>query len=126
MKLQKQLHRDDCLMACICSLLDWDLAAAPRFEIIMEAILWNQSIQNWLNENGWFLIGVEPKSLPADFFPEDMIIIASGISGINKDWNHAVLWQNGKLFFDPSPQDCGIVGEPNLFEILVKIIKESE
>jgi len=120
MKLVKQNTSDNCFVACICSLLEIDIKTAPKIlPDTSDNELWNL-IFNWLIPIGWSLCWY--KNIPS-YLPEQSIIIVAGKSPYRKNEFHAVLWKNGKLFFDPAGNK-GIIGEPEDYYFLIKLFYE--
>lgn len=121
MKFIKQKGNDDCLFACICSLMEWDINECPNVENVDDDKFFDLFFE-WIHNKGYSICYF--KEFPVWGLPEDSIIIASGKSPYRDDCNHAVLWQNGKLLFDPSQKgNKGIIGEPEEYCFLIRIFK---
>lgn len=124
MKLQKQLYDHDCLVACICSLLDININTAPLFNKFNDEEFW-QKINNWLIKNyNYFILTITWKSY-IDYLEirklKNNIVIVAGDSPYQNGIMHAVLYKNDKLFFDPSKENKGIIGKPKHVDLLVPV-----
>lgn len=74
---------------------------------------WNWKLYNWLLERGWEWGGMNEHLYNDEFY------IVGGQSPRNPDVNHACIYQNGKLWHDPHPDQTGILTEYS-FEYLRK------
>lgn len=122
--IQTRLHnpplsRGNCFPAVIACFLDLD---SPEDVIQVqeiydkEGIDWRDELDNWLINRGW-----EMGSL-RNHLQTDEYYLVSGVSPRNPNINHVCIYQKGKLFHDPHPDQTGILTE-DYFEYLEKISK---
>jgi len=108
----------NCFFACLCSLLDVDLASAPIPTVRDE--MWRQ-FRAFALLHGYRLIQVSTDGLVA-WGLEDATLIAGGLSPRqpfeDELISHAVLWRNGEVVFDPHPDGTGLDGEPHTLYFL--------
>ena len=102
----------NCLAACISSLLDLNVNQVPNVEVLFhiepeegEPPLWGIVMQEFLESKGyvWRPATEEEQLNP----PKNKPFLCIGKS-LNGQSNHAVIFMNGKLFFDPNPFVNGI------------------
>lgn len=117
-----QICSNDCMRACICSILGRDINSVPNF---MERgrHYFNELLDEFLNENGLKLIefDVSKESDRTNFMNalNDCYIIVVGESP-RYNCNHAVIFYNGEMVHDPHPSKEGIKGHPVLIDIIIK------
>lgn len=120
MKFKKQTINDNkrgnCFSACIASLLEVEVEDVPNV---------NDMGNNWYQEfNKWLLSKHSCQMLDviidSEYHMPSIPMIAHGKSMNFPDVMHSVLWQNGKMIFDPSPSNKGIDGEPKTYTLLLK------
>lgn len=123
MKLQKQTlfggadapphERGNCFATCIASLIGFDVSDVPNF--VANGGDWFADTINWLNDIGLGIISFN--SDPSDIgHYKDAILIASGPGP--RGHRHSVLWQGGKLFWDPHPSNSGLL-RADEWEVLI-------
>jgi hypothetical protein len=122
MRFIQQKNNDDFLYACVCSLMEWSMDDVPNIDNVKKDHFFREFFK-WINKKGYTVCCF--KEFPAWGFPKNSIMIASGQSPYRKKGVlHAVLWQNGKLLFDPSQKgNKGIIGEPTEYYFLVRLFK---
>jgi len=89
---QYQEKADDCLSACIASILEISIKDVPNFVVPGE---WRENVQRWLNKRGFALVQ------RASNLVFDIPYIAS-MKHKYRPFRHAVIWKNGKILHDPS------------------------
>lgn len=97
----------DCWRAAIACILEQDVEQVPHFVQMDEDGIadWWDASSEWLNERGYEL-------LPQFFnnFKEDEFYLVTGKSP-RGDFDHVVVYQNGKMVHDPHPSGDGIEDE---------------
>lgn len=104
----------NCFSACLASLFGVPLDTVPNFAKLGEAN-WGKNINAWLKDKGYGMIFVSTN--PENLASYPGILIVAGYTQRSKDVLHAVLWHDGKLLFDPHPDNSGIL-EPLTMDIL--------
>lgn len=122
MKFVKQTKFDDkgnCLGACICSFLDFDIERFPQQLIDLNPKQWLNSVNNcWLEPNfGIKLLPIMGSSGPPDI---DGCYIAVGETERIQDVDHAVICYKGKLIWDPHPSNKGLNKDPKYYLIFYR------
>jgi hypothetical protein len=121
-------ERGNCFAACIASLIGVPLKKVPNFMAIYqpekgEADPWYDNVLEWLGRFGLVLMSYESdpflEAAAASEMHKRTIMVASGPGP--RGHRHCVLWRYGKLHHDPHPSDDGLVGPPDLYEVLVVV-----
>ncbi len=115
MKLIKQEHADDCLCACLASLLDLPLGVVPNYAK-RDGPGQLAATQKWLRRIGWTLLEVAlPRNKRKRLPLAKMSVPAYCIVGARPrrlGWGHAVIGELGpkglRILHDPSPHPCDI------------------
>jgi hypothetical protein len=113
----------NCMSACIASMIGIPLADVPNFCAEKDGS-WSDRANAWLVQHGIQLLTFEtdPVSWAPDY--RRTVCIAGGKSP-RGDWEHAVLWREGQLFWDPHPDGTGFVGEPIDYTVVVLVDPEA-
>lgn len=109
---QTKLHyppkqHGNCLAASLASILEISIDDIPEFEEM--GCEWWQSMLDWLFSLGFELLQCDKEIVLRGYY------LAMGKSP-RGDFNHQVVYYNGKMIHDPHPSKNGIV---NIKEILV-------
>lgn len=146
MKFQKQLNMHDpengiygdCLRTVFACLLDLDPQDVPHFNDRTDGRNdqdVGRMLNDWLRERGYALVttryngeaSLDDVLAAADWGSFGMPFLLSGKSGIGAD--HVVICHDGKIIWDPSRVDSGIVGPMSdgmwLVEWLVRPIERA-
>jgi len=124
--------KGNCLAACLASLLDLEINEIPEIPSEKyDRFLWLFYLNEWLLKKfGLYLIFFDNQNVGFnyDFFiPKDEVVIAFGKSRNYPGQNHAVLWCNKELYFDPTMFDeKGFNTKPVAFLILAKSFQYAE
>lgn len=112
----------NCLCACIASLLEIDIDIFPN---VKDEHGWQVEFNEWfLREHGHEVVLIDFQDREY-VLPKSILIAVVNVP--DNDETHAVLWQDGKLIFDPSPyKDRGILGKPKYYILLIKNYKERQ
>lgn len=102
-------ERGNCLAACIATIM-----GLPDAEDVFQAQewyhspndVWSQMLLIWLSAHGWIWRQTD-KHLNGRRANEPYLVIGKSPRG---DWNHCVLYKNGKLFHDPHWNGTGVDG----------------
>lgn len=109
----------NCLLACLCSLLEVDLESAPLPQTRDE--IWSQASEFALSRGYWLVMLAADDTTACGL--EDAVLIACGISPRqpfeDRLISHAVLWKDGEVVFDPHPDGNGLDGYPHSFYLLL-------
>ena len=119
--IQTRLHnppisRGNCFPTVIACIMDLD---SPEDVLQVQEIYgledrdWHIELENWLNDRGW-----EKEYIKGHLF-DDSFYFVSGVSPRNPNVFHVCIYQNGKLYHDPHPDNTGILTEDH-FEYLFK------
>lgn len=92
----------NCLAACVATLLEIPLSTVPNF---MRQPNWYNAFSRWLWERGYAIVSVN------SFHREPVIAIGQSPRGRA----HAVIYQYGRLIFDPHPDNTGIRAVDNAY-----------
>lgn len=117
-KLKTETQNGNCMIACLASILELPIDAVPAYEkfYVTEG---DQPWVPWLRKflKGWDLIQID-----CDHHYEiDAYYIAGGLSPRATDENifdHAVVYNNGKLVHDPHHSGDGILNESDFSYLL--------
>lgn len=108
---QTRLHnppqRGNCLPTVIACFLDYESAedVLQIQEIYDKVEDWKSEWLEWLTEKG-----LDVGTLGGHVH-DDSFYLVTGISPRNPDINHVCIYQNGKLWHDPHPDQTGIINE---------------
>ena len=105
----------NCFSTCIASLFGLPTTEVPNF---CDTKRWRERVDKWLEERGFVIVtyNEDPfKSAPE--LHSSVPMIASGMGP--RGHRHSVLWQKGKLLWDPHPSGEGLIGYPEELEIIV-------
>jgi len=105
---------DDCLRACVASILEVSYKTVPHF-IRESENLWLDKLNKWISTYNIVCINISYWSDYKSIF-KDIYMIAAGQSKRFPDLDHAVVYYNGKEVHDPG-KNTGIVGNPEYFII---------
>lgn len=105
----------NCLQACIASILELPLEEVPNF-MRVSGPAWYDRFVNFLLSQGLFPIYLTPEVVNADGTRPYGYYLVQGKSP-RGDFDHVVVYHNGKLAHDPNPAGGGIEGE-KLFIVL--------
>lgn len=105
----------DCFRACLCSILELPIEAIPNFQQ-NEGANFDELWKAWNDKSPYRLIQVQCET-PEETFT-DCAVIATGKSP-RGNYNHSVVWRNGKIIHDPHPGQLGLKGKPEFFYLLV-------
>jgi len=100
----------NCVQATVASILEMSLDLVPHF-ILFDSV-WGRALQMWLDEKGYDLYEVGPDA------PGPLMAYGDSPRG---DFQHSVVWQDGKLLVDPHPDQTGLVGEPHEYWRIQKL-----
>ncbi len=99
MKPVRQAERDDCVRACVASVLELQLEQVPRFS----PVTWGEELAEWLEPRGWAIFNVRltedaPPTVPAGYSLAQIDAGPSFPSG----WGHCVVCLYGAVVWDPN------------------------
>lgn len=94
----------NCFSACLASVFDIPLEDVPNFYIIAgnDPAIWWGAVRDWLRLRGFGVMSIQANLI--DQFEGLFIVGGESERGIE----HAVLYQNGKVIFDPHPSNVGV------------------
>jgi hypothetical protein len=120
-KQTKFKEEGNCLEACIASLTGIALENFPDLSEVEadDGRFWGVLNQYLRESHNIYVESVKFEDYNNHY--ERGLIIAIGQSQISNDMLHAVLWdfEKQRMIFDPYPSNCGIVGEPVSYGIIV-------
>lgn len=97
----------NCFAACVASIFELPLDQVPHFMVNRN----NTANECWFEDFGRWLqrtFGSTPVMLTGELgTPSSALCIASGPA--KRGFNHAVIWQNGRMVFDPHPDNTGLI-----------------
>lgn len=106
----------NCFAACVASIFQMWLHEIPNFCEVGDE--WWAPFEMWCRR-----LGFQPICLPtpdgcdwALWFAPGQLVIASGLGA--RGFAHSVLYMDGKLFFDPHPDDSGIASVKDVIAFL--------
>lgn len=107
----------NCYSACIASLMDKD-SAEDVIQIVKyyDNDRWVGIFLRWLACKGWIAYPINSHNVAK----KDEFYIVIGKSPRHPTDTHVCIYQNGKLFHDPHPDNTGILTE-DYFEIIEKL-----
>lgn len=102
--------RGNCMSACLASMLELDINKVPHFAAMHEDE-WSDAFHQFLYENGCRFMGtIFTEEEVKDYKGIDGYVMVAGKSPRTFAKNgHAVIYKDGKFFFDPHPSKEGIV-----------------
>lgn len=92
-----QENSDDCVRACVASLLGLPLVDVPRF--CPES--WGDELDEWLKTRGWGFINVAFTGEQKDGVPRGFTIGAIPSPSYPEGWMHSVICLDGRIVWDP-------------------------
>lgn len=117
----------DCMRACLASVLDLPIIAVPNFAQLDAEGAGNFWIMlaDFCRAQGHAFVLMEGKFV---WSHDALFHVISGPSPRIKGGHHAVVGQNGQVFFDPHPSRAGLAGDPSewQFGLLVRISELKE
>ena len=116
--IQTRIHqppqRGNCFPTVIACFMDLESAEdAIQIQEHFDDDEWPNILMDWLIEKGWELGSLR------DHLSTDEHYLVTGTSPRNPDIKHVCIYQNGKLYHDPHPDQTGILTE-DYFEYLEK------
>lgn len=119
--LQTRLHRGalpeergNCNPTVLACLLHKEVEDVIQIQMFYDSDNWSEMLDDYLAEEGYRFGYWDNHLLDGTFY------LVSGISPRNSNIYHVCIYQNGKLWHDPHPDQTGIVTEED-FRTLVKI-----
>lgn len=111
--------RGNCMVATYANVLGIEIYKCPAFEELFSCqyptSFWFDAVNLWFENMGYKLIQANTQ----EEIPKDVeYYFAYGMS--NRDAVHQVIYKDGKMFFDPHPDNTGILNEQG-FEYIVKL-----
>lgn len=115
MKPVMQSGPDDCISACLASVLEIPLKEVPRFFEIAGAdeTEWWRAIKAWLATRGWGVINIDCNAFKLRRIDGYLIVAGESARGLG----HSTVWHKGKMIHDPHPEQSGIK-EPREIDLL--------
>ena len=94
----------NCFSACLASVFDIEINEVPNFYNVAgnDPAAWWGAVRDWLRDRGFGVMSIQADLI--DQFEGLFIVGGESERGIE----HAVLYQNGKIIFDPHPSDVGV------------------
>lgn len=112
----------NCHITCLANLMGLPVEWCPRIEEMFACKkpvgFWGAVTNLWLKHYDKMLVCVN-KEFIEQYEKTANYYLVSGISPRFADQYHQVIYQQGKLAFDPHPDDTGIIEEDVVYEILV-------
>ncbi len=126
--LQKQtrLHANgvlgNCMMACYANYLGLDVEQCPRIEKLFSDSFplnfWCDAVKFWWEQQGYEFQMSNNEQDVLEAIGDDFYFVG-GKSNNTEGINHMVIYQGGKMIFDPNPEGKGI-HDPFRFEYVIK------
>lgn len=122
MKPVDQIESNDCMRACVCSVLGLDPSEVPNF-MKFGSEKFNDRLDSFLNNAGYKFIEWDVRD--KDMFKQtagnlyDCYTIATGKSP-RFECDHAVVFYRGEIVHDPHPSKEGLDGDIKWIGILFK------
>lgn len=104
----------NCQAACIATLLDLPITEVPNFAKVRSKFQEEQD--TFLAKHGLWLMYTEEEPCTVN----TVHYIGSGMS--SRGLRHAVVMLDGEIIHDPHPSQAGLVGKPDRFGVLCKIL----
>lgn len=108
-------EKGDCFRACVASIFELPIGSVPNFMMDGKE-KFSHHLESWCNRLGLKAIDITTDDLSVI---NECYVIAGGASPRNKNFNHAVVWLNGKIIHDPHPSNDGINGDPKMFTVFI-------
>ena len=109
----------DCFRACVASIFELPLSAIPNFMEEGPEFFWDK-LSDWTNKFNLKALDITFSSDEFHlFWLKDVWVIAMGKSPRNANFDHCVVWYNGKMKHDPHPDNLGTMGEPHTFTVFI-------
>jgi hypothetical protein len=103
----------NCLSACVASLLELPIEEVPVF---VEKEDWFGQLHKFISDKGYechgSLYGTDVLTYDTGidgYYIVNGVSPRAGLKGLSLGMNHSVIFYNGKLFFDPHPDNKGLV-----------------
>lgn len=118
-KIHSENIKGNCYATAIACILDIEISEVPNIEVLFDVSdgnIWYMVLTEWLNHKRY----EHNSDGNGDFYKNyDGYYIVSGKSP-RGDFNHCVIYKNGKMVHDPHPSGDGILTE-DYWEHLSKI-----
>lgn len=114
----------NCMVSCYANYLELDIEDCPAFEELFDCKkpngFWWDAVLLWWESHGYlYYNSTNANDIPESVFNDYYFV--SGISPRDPSIHHLVIYKQGKLFFDPHPDNTGIVeGTESSFEWVIK------
>lgn len=107
--------RGNCFPSVIACIMDLD---SPEDVIQIQELYhdedWPTILTTWISERGWDLGSLREHQFNDEFY------LVSGKSPRGDDRRHVCIYQNGKLYHDPHPDNTGLLSE-DYYQYLEKL-----
>jgi len=113
---QHQQRNDDCVRACVATILELPIESVPNF-VAERGCVWLDRLREWLLPRGLTAINV---SFSDSDEPGLGILCGAGGAG-PRGCDHEVVWRDGEVVWDPYPGGGGLVGKPKDFLIFIPL-----
>lgn len=119
MKPIDQLEKNDCVRACVASIMELSLEDVPHF-VAESGKSWRIYLFNWLRAKD--LAFVELSFPIRNIWLSKAYGIACGKSPryLDGSMEHACIWQDWKVVHDPHMSRGGLIGEPKTLIFITK------
>ena len=110
-----KIERGNCFPACVASLLEIPLNQVPNIEELFDCYAWFDVFVCWLENKGYeYVVSTKDEcENSGDYY------LVSGKSP-RGDFNHIVIYKDGKMVHDPHPDGTGVLTEVD-FERIIKL-----
>ena len=105
----------NCMQACVASIFELPLDKVPNF-MFKGPDSYYKKLDDWCEKSGLICLDVNIKHLSVI---KDCYVIVYGESPRDRNYNHAVIYYNGKMIHDPNPDKKGIVGKPECLSVFI-------
>lgn len=94
----------NCFATCVANVLGLKIEDVPNIEVLfaIDRNFWLKVFDKWIYSIGYDYIRIEENE-----WDKDELYLANGIT--ERGTIHSVIYQNGKLLFDPYPSGKGLV-----------------
>lgn len=111
----------DCMRACVASIFEWPIENVPNF---MEdgPSYYGRKLKKWCDSIGITALEIRFDDKETERLIKDCYVVAIGKSPRSTEENefqHGIVWHNGKMVHDPHPSGNGISGKPNQYTIFI-------